>query len=348
MCPPDADPGPLIDLLVHVTRREQVADLSRGSLVRLMDSDSPVGRAVRDLSVDWLVQGMPIADRDDKEIVHIRAKVARTALEQLDLPAHRVADVAGRASAAWEAPNGDAVQVWRSTGCLLPLLVRGAVAGVPEAAAALDELPGGFAVTGPDVTAWSEPYNKWPADAAEAGMMVDLLVRIGELRQAKTMLVNGVALDDASLTRLTHSALGTLRAAVPPVRPSGMNHELRTKLKALAELLVALRRRGTELDLPGRNWPAGSTASPTHWPGAGWWNSSAPASNNASTRPPTPSDFCARSAARTTRWTARVNSAARPACGACGGTACTALPPTSPRRSALPSTNPSTRTPSSR
>ncbi|MEU8834384.1 trypsin-like peptidase domain-containing protein [Streptomyces sp900116325] len=250
VCPPDADPGPLIDFLVHVTRREQVADLSRGSLVRLMDSDSPVGRAVRDLSVDWLVQGMPIADRDDKEIVHIRAKVARTALEQLDLPAHRVADVAGRAAAAWEGPNGDAVQVWRSTGCLLPLLVRGAVAGVPEAAAALDELPGGFAVTGPDVTAWSEPYNKWPADAAEAGMMVDLLVRIGELRQAKKMLVNGVALDDASLTRLTHSALGTLRAAVPPVRPSGMNHELRTKLKALAELLVALRRRGTELDLP--------------------------------------------------------------------------------------------------
>ncbi|MFB6837870.1 trypsin-like peptidase domain-containing protein [Streptomyces sp. NPDC056361] len=250
VCPPDADPGPLIDLLAQVTRREQVADLSRGSLVRLMDSDSPVGRAARDLFVDWLVQGMPIADRDDKELVHIRAKVARTALEQLDLPAHRVADVAGRAAAAWEAPNGDPVQVWRSTGCLLPLLVRGAVAGVPEAAAALDELPGGFAVTGPDITAWSEPYNKWPADAAEAGMMVDLLVRIGELRQAKTMLVNGVALDDASLTRLTHSALGTLRAAVPAVRPNGMSHELRTKLKALAELLVALRRRGTALNLP--------------------------------------------------------------------------------------------------
>ncbi|MFJ5834952.1 trypsin-like peptidase domain-containing protein [Streptomyces sp. NPDC093089] len=250
VCPPDADPATLIDLLAQVTRREQVADLSRGSLVRLVDSDNPVGRAVRDLFVDWLVQGMPIADRDDKELVHIRAKVARTALEQLDLPAHRVADVAGRAAAAWQAPDGDPVQVWRSTGCLLSLLVRGAVAGVPEAAAALDELPGGFAVRGPDVTAWSEPYNKWPADAVEAGMMVDLLVRIGELRQAKTMLVNGVALDAAALTHLTRSALGTLRAAVPPVRPSTMSHPLRTKLKALAELLVVLRRRGTALDLP--------------------------------------------------------------------------------------------------
>ncbi|WP_055600329.1 trypsin-like peptidase domain-containing protein [Streptomyces aureus] len=249
-CPPDADPGPLIGLLVQVTRREQVADLSRGSLVRLLDSDSPVGRAVRDLAVDWLVQGMPIADRDDKELVHFRAKVARTALEQLDLPAYRVADVAGRAAAAWTSPGGDPVQVWRSTGCLLPLLVRGAVAGVPEAAAALGELPGGFAVTGPDVTAWSEPYTKWPADEVEAGMMVDLLVRIGELRQAKTMLVNGVALDDASLTRLTASALGTLRAAVPAVRPGVMSHPLRTRLRALAELLVVLRRRGTALDLP--------------------------------------------------------------------------------------------------
>ncbi|MEX0171451.1 trypsin-like peptidase domain-containing protein [Streptomyces sp. LMG1-1-1.1] len=250
VCPPDADPAPLIGLLVQVTRREQVADLSRGSLVRLVDSETPVGRAVRDLFVDWLVQGMPIADRDDKALVHIRAKVARTALEQLDLPAYRVADVAGRAATAWEAPAGDPVQVWRSPGCLLPLLVRGAVAGVPEAVAALDELPGGFAVTGPDVTAWAEPYNKWPADAVEAGMMVDLLVRIGELRQAKTMLVNGVALDDASLTRLTHSALGTLRAAVPPFRPDAMSHPLRTKLKALAELLVVLRRRGTALELP--------------------------------------------------------------------------------------------------
>ncbi|MFK0113222.1 trypsin-like peptidase domain-containing protein [Streptomyces sp. NPDC091217] len=250
VCPPDADPGPLVGLLVRVTRREQVADLSRGALVRLLDSDSPVGPAVRDLAVDWLVQGMPIADRHDQELVDTRAKVARAALEQLDLPAYRVADVAGRAAAAWEPPDGDPVQVWRSTGCLLPLLVRGAVAGVPEAAAALGELPGGFAVTGSDVTAWVEPYNKSPASAVEAGVMMDLLVRIGELRQAKTMLVNGVALDDASLTRLTRSALDTLGAAVPPVRPSAMSHEVRTRLKALAELLVVLRRRGTVLDLP--------------------------------------------------------------------------------------------------
>ncbi|MCX4481898.1 trypsin-like peptidase domain-containing protein [Streptomyces cellulosae] len=249
VCPPDAEPGPLVDLLVRITRKEQVADLSRGSLVRLLDSDSPVGRAVRDLAVDWLVQGMPIADRHDQGLADIRAKVVRTALEQLDLPAHRVADVAGRAADAWEPPDGDPVQAWRSTGCLLPLLVRGAVAGVPEAAATLGELPGGFTVTEPDVAAWVEPYYKRSASTAETGVMMDLLVRIGELRQAKTMLVNGVALDDASLTRLAGSALGTLRAAVPPVRPGAMSHEARTRLKALAELLVVLSRRGTVLDL---------------------------------------------------------------------------------------------------
>ncbi|MDX3585741.1 trypsin-like peptidase domain-containing protein [Streptomyces europaeiscabiei] len=250
VCPPKADPGPLVDLLVRVTGGEQVADLSRGSLVCLLDSDSPVGRAVRDLAVDWLVQGMPIADRYDRELVHIRAKVARTALAQLDLPAYRVADVAGRAASAWESPEGDPVQVWRSAGCLLALLVRGAVAGVPEAAAALGELPSGFAVTGGDVAEWVEPYKRRPANAVEAGVMMDLLVRIGELRQARTMLVNGVTLDDASLTRLARSALGALGATVPAIRPSAMSHKVRKRLRELAELLVVLRHRGTMLDLP--------------------------------------------------------------------------------------------------
>ncbi|MFT9787041.1 hypothetical protein ACMZ5E_12525 [Streptomyces rhizosphaericola] len=250
VCPPEADPEPLVDLLVQVTGGEQVADLSRGSLVCLLDSDSPVGRAARDLAVDWLVQGMPITDRHDKELVHIRAKVVRTALEQLDLPTHRVADVAGRAASAWESPNGDPVQVWRSAGSLLALLVRGAVAGVPEAAVALGELPGGFAVTGGDIADWVEPYKRRSATAVEAGMMMDLLVRIGELRQARTMLVNGVTLDDASLTRLARSALDALGAAVPAIRPSAMSHEIRKRLRELAELLVALRHRGTMLDLP--------------------------------------------------------------------------------------------------
>ncbi|WP_329269097.1 trypsin-like peptidase domain-containing protein [Streptomyces sp. NBC_01451] len=250
VCPPEADPGPLVGLLVQVTSGGQVADLSRGSLVCLLDSDSPVGRAVRDLAVDWLVQGMPIANRYDQELVHIRAKVVRTALEQLDLPAYRVADVAGRAASAWESPEGDPVQVWRSAGCLLALLVRGTVAGVPEAAAALGELPSGFAVTGGDIAEWVEPYKRRPANAVETGVMMDLLVRIGELRQARTMLVNGVTLDDASLTRLTRSALGALGAAVPPVRASAMGHPVRKRLRELAELLVVLRHRGTMLNLP--------------------------------------------------------------------------------------------------
>ncbi|MET8945381.1 trypsin-like peptidase domain-containing protein [Streptomyces sp. NPDC004542] len=248
VCPADADPSPLIGLLVKVTSRERIADLSRGSLARLLDSEAPVGRAVRDLAVDWLVQGMPIAEPEG--IAGIRAKVARTALERLDLPLHRVADVAGRAAAAGESSGRDPAQVWRSSACLLPLLVRGAAAGIPGACTAIAELPGRFTVRRVDVTAWADPYSKYPATLHEAGLMMDLLLRIGELQQAKMMLVNGVALDDASLVRLAASALDALRTAVPPVRPDGMSHEARTRLRTLAELLVVLRHGGTTLDLP--------------------------------------------------------------------------------------------------
>ena len=257
VCPADADPAPLVGLLVEVTRRERIADLSRGSLVRLLDSDTPAGRAVRDLAVDWLVQGMPISETpgdsensEGKELAYTRAKVVRTALEQLDLPPYRVADVAGRAATAWRSPAGDPVQVWRSGTCLLPLLVRGAYAGIPEARTAIGELPGGFGVRGPDITAWVDPYKKHPSTVEEAGLMMDLLLRIGELQHAKRMLVNGVTLDDASLTRLTASAVEALRAAVPPVRPKGMSPQARTRLKALAELLVVLWRKSGSLSLP--------------------------------------------------------------------------------------------------
>ncbi|WP_175430333.1 trypsin-like peptidase domain-containing protein [Streptomyces hawaiiensis] len=251
VCPADADPAPLVGLLVEVTRRERIADLSRGSLVRLLDSDTPAGRAVRDLAVDWLVQGMPISEASEsEELAYTRAKVARTALEQLDLPPYRVADVAGRAAVTWQSPDGDPVQVWRSGTCLLPLLVRGAHSGIPEARTAIGELPGGFDVRGPDITAWVDPYKKHPSTVEEAGLMMDLLLRIGELQHAKRMLVNGVTLDDASLTRLTASAVEALRAAVPPVRPKGMSPEARTRLKALAELLVVLQRKSGSLSLP--------------------------------------------------------------------------------------------------
>ncbi|MFG3141697.1 trypsin-like peptidase domain-containing protein [Streptomyces sp. NPDC048211] len=248
ICPADADPAPLIGLLVRITRREQIADLSRGSFIRLLDSETPVGRAARDLAVDWLVEGMPIAERGGRD-ADIRAKVARTALEQLDLPPHRIADMAGRAGTRWQSADRTGVPVWRSSACLLPLLVRGAAAGIPEALAALGELPGGFVVTRADVTAWVDPHMRHAEPTQETELLVDVLLRIGELRHAKEMLVKGVPFDDAALPRLTASAVDALRASVPPVRTDTMSHELRTRLKALAELLVALSHRGTALDL---------------------------------------------------------------------------------------------------
>lgn len=246
-CPPDADPTRLISLLVQITRRELIADLSRGSLIRLLDSETPVGRAVRDLAVDWLVQGMPISEGGG--LAEIRAKVARTALEQLDLPPHRIADMAGRAGVQWQSTDRAAVQVWRSSACLLPLLVRGAAAGVPEACAALDGLPGGFIVHRADITAWVDPHKKHSEPAQETELLVDVLLRIGELQHAKELLVKGVRFDTASLPRLTASAIDALRATVPPVRRNTMSHETRTRIKALAELLVALSHKGTALDL---------------------------------------------------------------------------------------------------
>jgi hypothetical protein len=243
--PPDADPTPVVELLARVTRREYVADLSRGALTRLLDSDTPVGRAVRDLAVDWLVAGMPLTGRQD--VTYTRAKVVRTALEQLDLPLRRVADVAGRAATSWSATAEDPGQVWRSQECLLHVLVRGAAAGIPEARSVIDELPGGFAVPGPAIAAWVEPFKKHSSTGGEAGLLADLLIRIDELRQVKTLLVNGVALDAASLTRLTASTLTALRAAVPRSRPNTMGQEKRTRLRSLTAVLAEAERSGARV-----------------------------------------------------------------------------------------------------
>ncbi|MGC5345797.1 trypsin-like peptidase domain-containing protein [Streptomyces sp. DT171] len=245
--PADADPAPVVDLLVRVTRREQMADLSRGSLVRLLDSDTPVGPAVRDLAVDWLVQGMPLTELQDP--TGIRARVVRTALTQLDLPLPRVADVAGRAAAAWPPSADDPARVWRSSACLLHLLVRGAAAGIPEARAVMDRLPDGGSLSGTAVVAWVDPFRKQASTAGEAGLVADLLIRIDELRHVRTMLANDVVLDEASLTRLTASSLAALRAAVPKARPDVMSHEDRTRLRSLTALLAELERTGTPVPL---------------------------------------------------------------------------------------------------
>ncbi|WP_217207012.1 TIR domain-containing protein [Streptomyces sp. AC550_RSS872] len=249
--PADADPAPVVDLLVRITRREHVTDLSHGALVRLLASDTPVGSAVRDLAVQWLRDGMPVKGEDDN-LAEARAKVVRTALGQLDLPLPYVADVAGRAATSWTAGTVDPKLVWQGRECLRPLLVRGAAAGIPEAGEVLQELPGGFRVSGPDITTWADPFGRHTPTAHETGVLADLLLRMGELDRLRTLLAQNVTLEAGTLDRLTRSTLTDLRAQVPKTRPRTMNQQTRTGLRSLTSRLAAVAHTGATVPLA---WP---------------------------------------------------------------------------------------------
>ncbi|MFF1322488.1 TIR domain-containing protein [Streptomyces chartreusis] len=248
VAPADADPTPVVDLLVQVTRREYITDLTHGALVGLLASDTPVGTAVRDLAVHWLMDGMPVGGRDD-DPAEARAKVVRTALGHLDLPLPCVADVAGRVAAAWSAGAEDPTMVWQSRECLLPLLVRGAAAGIPEALEVLQRLPEGFTVSRSDVTTWTEAFGRHTATAHETGVLADLLLRIGDLDRLRTLLAQKVTLEAGALDRLTRSTLADLRAEAPRTRPRTMSQQTRTRLRSLTCRLATVVRTGTTVPL---------------------------------------------------------------------------------------------------
>ncbi|MFF7161897.1 TIR domain-containing protein [Streptomyces sp. NPDC008086] len=266
--PSDADPGPVVDLLARITRREHVTDLSHGALVRLLASDTPVGSAVRDLAVQWLRDGMLVMEEDD-DLAAARAKVVRTALGQLDLPLPYVADVAGRAATSWTAGTVDPKRVWQLRDCLRPLLVRGAAAGIPEAAAVLQELPGHFRVSGADITTWADPFSRHTPTAHETGVLIDLLLRLGELDRLRTLLDQNVTLEVGALDHLTRSTLTDLRARVPETRPRTMNQQTRTALRSLTSRLAAVARTGAPVPL---DWDelAGWIRRVPDGPAAGW------------------------------------------------------------------------------
>ncbi|MDX3585739.1 TIR domain-containing protein [Streptomyces europaeiscabiei] len=245
--PPGADPTPVVDLLVRVTRPRHVTDLSLGALVHLLDSDTPIGHAVRDLAVHWLVRGMPTTIPES--LAATRVKVVRQALEHLELPLHRVAEVAGRAATEWTTQGSDPRQVWQDQDCLRDLLVRGAAAGIPEARSVIDELPGGFPLTDKDLTDWVDHFAQRVAAERETSLLANLLLRIDEHRHLETLLKHKVELDAATGVRLAQSALAAVRTAVPRVRPRTMNQETRDRLKSLMSLLVRLEQAGNPVPL---------------------------------------------------------------------------------------------------
>lgn len=250
-CPPDTDPGPFLESLTQAICPKLVADLSRGWLVPLLDSDSPVGAATRDLAVEWLSAGMPssrVQDGNDD----IRVKVIHTAIMRLDLPPHRAADVAGRAAAEWTRQRGsdtDPVTAWTGPGGLMHLVVRGAAAGIPEAAAAIDRLRDVGSLESAHARALVEPFGVHAGSEQETVLLLDLLLWTGEAQRALLPLRHGNEMDDATLGQLQASALAEFRAATPAERPNRLRQQERDRLRSLAKLLVRLDALGGGLTL---------------------------------------------------------------------------------------------------
>ncbi|MGW2960847.1 TIR domain-containing protein [Streptomyces sp. NPDC001220] len=244
---PDTDPSAVVRLLAQVTRHEYVTDLSQGGLVHLLNCDTPVGETVRELAVHWLVEGMPVSMTES--LADIRFKVVKQALEQLDLPLHRVADVAGRAALAWSKHSDSPTQVWQDRRCLRDLVVRAAAADIPQARAVISAPPAEFAVIGKDVAAWLGPFLKQVPAEREAGLLADLLLRIGRQQKLEELLKYKVGLDAATRARLVQTTLAAVRQTVPEVRPRTMSQETRGRLRSLTSLLVLLEQAGTSVPL---------------------------------------------------------------------------------------------------
>ncbi|TXS54414.1 trypsin-like peptidase domain-containing protein [Streptomyces sp. t39] len=245
--PAGEDPEPFLGLLARVTRQETLTELSRGGLVRLLDSPSSLGDAARALAARWLAEGLPLQGRGASDERSVRAKAVMAALGRTDLSGERFAAVATAAAAQ----AGDrAGRVWERSDCLLPLLVRGVAAGVPAAVAVADALPGRVSPTGKDVTAWVDPHRRG-GTAAEAAALVDVLLRVDRLPPARKVLEEGLDLDGPARARLGSSALASFRAAVPPDPSDGLAHDVRVRLRSLAAILAILSRAA---GAPAADW----------------------------------------------------------------------------------------------
>lgn len=257
-CPPGTDPEPFLTVFTRLACRELLADLSRGSLACLFASDSPVGTAVGDLAADWLAKGMPIRARGEVSDDDIRAKLVRTALARLDLPVERAASIAARAAVRWAEPDrkiadvqepGESpalgpvrkpVDAWRSGDCLLHLLIRAVAAGTPEAVQVFADLPSSVVLKNTDTTAWIDPFRRPLAAPVETATLMDALLRVQAFTRATELLKLKVVPDHPSLLRLQSSAIEALRLKVPAERRDTMEQQLRTRLRALAKLLVTI------------------------------------------------------------------------------------------------------------
>ncbi|MFI0514902.1 TIR domain-containing protein [Streptomyces sp. WSLK1-5] len=244
---PDTDPSVVVDLLTQVTRHAYVTDLAHGAMVRLLGCDTPVGDAVRDMAVRWLVDAMPVSTTES--LADIRFKVVMQALEQLDLPLSRVADVAGRAAHAWSRHADSPTQVWQDRRCLRDLVVRGAAADIPEAMSVLAAPSTEFEVIGKDVVTWLSPFLKRTPAEHEAGLLADLLLRIGKQQKLEELLKYKVSLDAATRARLVQTTLAAVRETVPEALTLTMSQETRGRLRSLASLLVLLEQADTTVPL---------------------------------------------------------------------------------------------------
>ncbi|NVI90103.1 hypothetical protein HUX53_23160 [Actinomadura sp. BRA 177] len=238
LCPSDSETVRFVTAFGRVTRREMVSDLSRGWLVPLLSSGSPLGAAIRDLAVEWLVEGMPTTTEERPS--DTRAKVIRSALQRLDLPLAVAGDLAGRAAARWPVDPRKPFLVWTDPGCLLHLIVRSAAAEIPEACSAIELIGDGVALRSPDAAALTEPFLANAGTGREAVLLLDLLLRAGETSRTLLVLEHGRELDGATLSLLRESALSEFRTALPAERPAGMRQQLRTRLRNLSKLLVRL------------------------------------------------------------------------------------------------------------
>lgn len=252
MCPPDADPAAFIASFVRLTARRTVSNLSRGWLVPLMDSESPIGTAVRRLAAQWLAEGMPTTPAET--ISDTRAKIMRVVLADFDLPLDRVAEIAGPAAAVWssapETSGGarDPEGVWLDTNCLLDVVIRAAAANVSGAETALAVLARGGILRSPDLTALVEQFTG-AATGREVALLVDLLLRIGEIHRTAVLLGRVGVLDRVTFEQLRSSAIAEFRATVPAERPDRMAHQIRKRLRDLARLLVCLDHQHEGLSL---------------------------------------------------------------------------------------------------
>lgn len=232
--------GALAELIESIVSRRLFGELQRGWLAALIASP---GCSLRPYAIEWLIKGLPASHSSPASPSQRLADTVRRAIERPDVPVATSAEIADTVVRQLRCPDP-----WLDRDVMLRLLVRAAVAHVPDAFETLRLLEDpSFPLSKEAARTLSQKLREPVTDLREAEVIFTLTLRRGDLKTLERLTIPAefVVQNGKELTDLITRALASKdaeRQRLAAELHQRLTRTARLPSPAWDDLVAALRR----------------------------------------------------------------------------------------------------------